>query len=257
MTSKISIKIHNRFGVNAIKGEDISKEETIELINLARTIIEQEAPQPLFIGEESLLEATELSTYDPTTRPTPLTAKPIKMTIGLPVEDEKEEEEQKEPVRRIIPREPYPIKEEPKAEPIEPNELVFSTKGSSEPVNTLADKLVGTFQATQGIVNSNAPVLEVLSIEEQLAELNKDFFETGIKHKLYAGEITPMYKVRWECPKCSAKGNHYALETAKRMSCFECKTELVVEPATSKFLGRDDWGNFFVANKVDPRFRRA
>ena len=270
MVNKISIKIHNSYGTNSIKGEDITKEETMALIDVARELVAQNAPTTLMStsyleADPSLVEAvTPLKSFTPG-RPTPKTPREVKMPmttgpIKAVVKDDTPIDlgtTRNPDIKRIIPREPFKQEEELKVEPIEANAMVFSTSGSPAPINLLGDKLLEGFQTSMGVVVSEVPAVEFLSLEEQLAELNKDYHATGIKHKVYAGEITPMYRVRCDCPKCGNKGNHYILENRKDIACYECRASLLVEEAAGKFPERDEWGNFFIAQTLNPKFQRA
>ena len=268
MTNGISIKIHNAYGVNSIKGTDISKEETLQLIGLAKELIAQQNPVQLstlqyhegtgipVALDEIAAPLKPIVSVAPNTavRPAPIKATPMKMTdyeqpIKLGATPNPD-------VKRITPRAPVILPEEEPAPIIEPNQKVYSTPGVT-PVNSLGDKLVDTFQTSQGIAPLTAPATEFLTVDEQLAELNKNYHETGIKHKVYGGEITPMYRVRCECPSCGEKGNHYVPENKKDVNCYECRTPILIEPAAGKFPERDEWGNFFVATKTNPRWQKA
>lgn len=265
MTNGISIKIHNAYGVNSIKGTDISKEETLELIGLARELIAQQNPiqlSTLQYHEGTSLPLDEVVTplkvttsVAPNTsvRPAPIKATPISMTNDDQII--KLGSKPNPDVKRIVPRTPMPEPVEEPAIVIEPNEKVYSTPGTTS-VNSFADKLVNTFQESQGIEPSTTAT-EFLTVEEQLAELNVDYHATGIKHKVYGGEITPMYRVRCDCPTCGTRGNHYIPEIKKDINCYDCRTPLLVEPAAGKFPERDEWGNFFTATKVNPRWQKA
>lgn len=278
MPCKINIKIQNSYGVNSIKAQDVSTDESLALIELAKELVAQNAPT-VFAGEallspdEGVVSETTATLQEAVTplrtfsheRPTPLTPKHIKMPKAV-VQDKPVDKDEtpiklgtshNPDIKRIIPREPFKVEEAPVQKEIEPDELVFSTGGSPAPINSLADKLISGFQESAGIVVSEVPTIEFLSQEEQLAELNKDYHSTGIKHKIYAGEITPMYRVRCDCPKCGNKGNHYVLENRKDIACYECRASLLVEPAAGKFPNRDEWGNFFIAQTLNPKFQRA
>jgi DNA-directed RNA polymerase subunit RPC12/RpoP len=66
---------------------------------------------------------------------------------------------------------------------------------------------------------------------------------TGIKVK---GGIEH-YRLHYKCPSCGKSGNQYVKKTDRRVDCYDCRTKMNVRPATDEELGRDTFGNYFVA----------
>jgi hypothetical protein len=78
-----------------------------------------------------------------------------------------------------------------------------------------------------------------------------DYFKTGIKVK----EGVKHYKTRYYCKnrKCGHKGNHYLPERTEFTYCHQCEEKLLVREASENgFPNRDEWGNFYVADRPVP-----
>ncbi|NMH68589.1 hypothetical protein HF072_07320 [Bacillus sp. RO3] len=78
-----------------------------------------------------------------------------------------------------------------------------------------------------------------------------EYFKTGIKVK----EGVKHYKTRYFCKnrKCGHKGNHYLPEGTEFTYCHQCEEKLLVrEAAENGFPNRDEWGNFYVADRAVP-----
>ncbi len=232
----VSIKIRNLYGVNKLKGEDLTVEESLALIDLARSIALQ---------GEARLETTPIQVfegYSPNTYSEPVT--------GLHIADDLSEDNSTEECSNEV------VEANTNVEPVTDDVVEESTVKIGLP--TMADAMTNAFAAKfSTLPTTPGEDTSILSDEERLEELNKDFYETGVKHKLYGGEILPFYRVRWECPKCGDKGNHYGPENIKQMFCYNCKASLTVRPAAGRFPNRDDWGNFFVADELNMKFIRA
>lgn len=212
---KISISVRNSYGMNKLRGEDLSSEESIALIELAKAIIlhgEAEAA-PIVHSKWS--------------------------HIGRPTVEDK------------------PTVEDTITEP-ETTSLDTLMASESPGMSSVGDAIANAMATKFGTsTTSTEEDSSILSPEEHIELLNQNFHETGIKHKLYGGEIVPFYRVRWECPKCGDKGNHYGPENIKQMFCYNCNAALLVRPAAGKFPNRDDWGNFFLADELNMKFMRA
>lgn len=126
-------------------------------------------------------------------------------------------------------------------------ELVFATKSDDESVSPF-----GVLKEVVSVDNTD----ETLTIEQRIAELNKNTQETGIKHKVYAGVITPMYRTDWSCPKCKSKGRHYLLPEIKKTKCYDCQQTLLVTPAAPGTLSRNEDGAFFIADRPFPAHQK-
>lgn len=74
-------------------------------------------------------------------------------------------------------------------------------------------------------------------------EKEETHWYTGIKVK---GGVEH-YRLHYKCPSCGKSGNQYIEKTERRVGCYDCRTKMNVRPATSEELGRDEFGNFFVA----------
>ncbi|MEK3735489.1 hypothetical protein MKX64_24035 [Paenibacillus sp. FSL M8-0334] len=80
-----------------------------------------------------------------------------------------------------------------------------------------------------------------------------EWYETGIKVK----EGVPHFRTRYWCqnPKCRHQGNQYVPLEADTTECHECKTVMILRPATG-IVGddgipeRDRFGNFFRADTL-------
>lgn len=77
-----------------------------------------------------------------------------------------------------------------------------------------------------------------------------EWYQTGIKNK----EGVPHYKLRYWCknPQCRDRSNDYIKEDQKTVTCRKCGQELLVRQAADEHLKRDEWGNFFIADKLAP-----
>lgn len=78
-----------------------------------------------------------------------------------------------------------------------------------------------------------------------------EYFKTGIKDK----EGVKHYKTRYFCKnrKCGHKGNHYLPEGTEFTYCHQCEEKLLVREASKDgFPNRDEWGNFYVADRPVP-----
>jgi DNA-directed RNA polymerase subunit RPC12/RpoP len=75
------------------------------------------------------------------------------------------------------------------------------------------------------------------------AEKEETHWYTGIKVR---GGIEH-YRLHYKCPSCGKSGNQYVKKTDRRVDCYDCRTKMNVRPATNEELGRDEFGNFFVA----------
>jgi len=84
-------------------------------------------------------------------------------------------------------------------------------------------------------------------IGEFVSESEPEWYKTGIKYK----EGIPHYRLRLWCknPACRGKGNDYILPDQLEVTCRDCGTPHLVRPAAPKGA-RDDWGNFFIADKL-------
>lgn len=83
---------------------------------------------------------------------------------------------------------------------------------------------------------------------QDVPEEEPEWYKTGIKNK----EGIPHYKLRYWCknPECKDKSNDYIKEDQKTVTCRKCGHELLVRQATDEHLKRDEWGNFFIADRL-------
>lgn len=254
---KINIKIKNQHGVNSFKGEDLDVSTAQHLMSVAAEMIRAEhfaSATPLMqMQVDTLLPAqgiydTEMDTH--AVAPTPIVAPVTKPTLNTPAPlhtDKQVTKPEADSTSQTTTTTMATTHKAPPAPPVEKDEVVYSSP-DAPPLNSIGDKLKPG--------STSAPV-SILSIEERMAEMNKDYFTTGIKYKERNGELVPTYRIRYNCPKCTHQANHYGWENTKNVFCHSCNQPLVVEQATKKFLERDGWGNYFVANKMNTKFMKA
>lgn len=97
------------------------------------------------------------------------------------------------------------------------------------------------------------PELEVQK-EEEDHPANENYLDTGIKMKKIDGVWKETFRLRYVCPDCKNKGNHYILPDTKHVKCYNCRKPLEVRDATSiGFPNKDGYSNFFKAgdNEID------
>lgn len=141
--------------------------------------------------------------------------------------------------------------------PPPPNEIVYvdpDYKGTS-----LSEKLREAFQAAPTSILANEEQVNPFEpVSDHYAE-TQDWRKSGIKYRLIKGvKNTPTFRVRWQCPKCQDRGNHYVPKGADVVYCYTCKTKLKIEDATKEgFPNRDSFGNFYVATKEKWAHARA
>ena len=224
---KIRISIHNEKGLNKLKGDDLSVEESLALIELAKEII-----YPSYNFYEPIAHTHILMEDD---------------ADSCCQQEEPDEDVDDEPVN-------VPDEEIEETNTTDESTTLVSTYGGR---TNVGDKISEAFAKQFGTVSADQTEDEkVLSITDSLEELNKDYHTTGIKYKIYGGEITPFYRVRWSCPKCNAQGNHYGFENIKQMYCYDCNAALTVRPANGRYPNRDEWGNFFLADQLNMKFQK-
>ncbi|QOT00428.1 hypothetical protein JNUCC42_06910 [Brevibacterium sp. JNUCC-42] len=72
-----------------------------------------------------------------------------------------------------------------------------------------------------------------------------NFHETGIK---IDADGRKRYRLRYECPICSGKGNHYVFENSVEAKCHSCRSMMPIKAAHKEgFPNRDSYGNFYRA----------
>lgn len=90
--------------------------------------------------------------------------------------------------------------------------------------------------------------------EVEAAETGQpEHYKTGIKYK----EGVPHYRCRYYCknPRCGIRSQHYIRKDIVSIRCHGCGTGLTVREAVpGKPLERDEWGNFFIADKLADAF---
>ncbi|CAM3305119.1 MULTISPECIES: hypothetical protein [Paenibacillus] len=93
-------------------------------------------------------------------------------------------------------------------------------------------------------------MLGVVPQQDAPAAEEPEWYQTGIKYK----QGVPHYKLRYWCknPQCRDRSNDYIKEDQKTVCCRKCGQELMVRQATDEHLKRDEWGNFFIADKLAP-----
>lgn len=104
-------------------------------------------------------------------------------------------------------------------------------------------------QLAEAYKNIDPGSIEVISNATETNEQLEDYKVTGIKYK----SGVAYYKCRYWCknPECRSKGNRYILPETKTVDCHTCGIELEVREAIhGDPLGRDSWGNFFVADHL-------
>ncbi|QOS99957.1 hypothetical protein JNUCC42_04165 [Brevibacterium sp. JNUCC-42] len=80
---------------------------------------------------------------------------------------------------------------------------------------------------------------------DQEPVVNSNFHETGIK---IDADGRNRYRLRYECPICNEKGNHYVFENSVEARCHSCRIMMPVKAAHKDgFPNRDSYGNFYRA----------
>lgn len=72
---------------------------------------------------------------------------------------------------------------------------------------------------------------------------------TGIKVK----NGVEHFKLHYRCPTCMKASNVYIKKNDRYVHCYDCNTKMMVKPATTEELGRDVYGNYFIAGNLDPQ----
>ncbi|TVX93024.1 hypothetical protein [Paenibacillus agilis] len=75
------------------------------------------------------------------------------------------------------------------------------------------------------------------------------WYKTGIKYK----DGVPHYRCVYFCKNKSCnkkKGQHYITPSETYVECYDCGQFMKVRQATDVHLERDEWGNFFVADRL-------
>ena len=264
--TKISIKIRNHFGVNSFRGEDLDPESAKHLMDVATEMIKADrvslaTPLPYmtttYLGGDEIEQGvfdTETGIHTPITAPlmTPALqgqpAQHVSMATPAPIMTPAE-------VAATQTATEPPLTAGQAAQRMMDRIVENSVTKHSEPpahVEPTEDKL----QSGSTLKTTTEPV-KILSMEERCAEMSKDYFTTGIKYRERHGEIIPHYRLRYNCPKCNEQGNHYVPENVKSVFCHSCSQPLIPKQATKKFLEKDEWGNFFVANEMNTKFMKA
>jgi len=76
-----------------------------------------------------------------------------------------------------------------------------------------------------------------------------EYYITGIKTDRDGKQ---RYKLRYECPECGEKGNHYVYPDSLYVKCHKCKYKMLILLAGKKYMERDTFGNYFRAgNFID------
>ena len=84
---------------------------------------------------------------------------------------------------------------------------------------------------------------------QDVPEEEPEWYKTGIKYK----EGIPHYKLRYWCKnlECKDKSNDYIKEDQETVCCRKCGQKMQVRKAAGEHLKRDEWGNFFIADKPE------
>ena len=86
---------------------------------------------------------------------------------------------------------------------------------------------------------------EIVECNEK-EETEDELFVKGIKIR----HGKKYYRLRYICPnpECKKVANHYITPETKEVSCYDCKTRMIVEPATEEgFPHSDTYHNYFIA----------
>ncbi|WP_051758210.1 hypothetical protein [Rossellomorea vietnamensis] len=137
-----------------------------------------------------------------------------------------------------VPKDQGSAKEEPEAEKVKPASKKLPMLNHDR---TLSHSMADSFKKI-GLAIKNTPSED---------SDDPDYFKTGIKVK----EGVKHYKTRYFCKnrKCGHKGNHYLPEGTELTYCHQCEEKLLVrEAAENGFPNRDEWGNFYIADRPVP-----
>jgi hypothetical protein len=122
---------------------------------------------------------------------------------------------------------------------------------------TLSQSMAGALEkykkSLSGLTNKSTKEIADSLCDTSTKEDSRDpdYFKTGIKVK----EGVEHYKTRYFCKnrKCGHKGNHYLPEGTEFTYCHQCEEKLLVREASEDgFPNRDEWGNFYVADRPVP-----
>lgn len=99
-------------------------------------------------------------------------------------------------------------------------------------------------------LNANEIKRKPLYTAEEIAELNKDYFETGVKYTPYGKK----YRCRYGCPNCKSHGTHYVVkDKTTEVNCHQCKTPMQIRSVKEiTNFTKDKNKNFYVAGDVIP-----
>ncbi|MFW5437097.1 hypothetical protein [Paenibacillus apiarius] len=91
------------------------------------------------------------------------------------------------------------------------------------------------------------PIGEKLAAAAESSEQQPEWYKTGIKYK----DGVPHYRCRYWCknPDCRDKSNDYIEGHEPEIKCRKCGQRLIVRQATEIRMQRDEWGNFFIADR--------
>lgn len=227
-----------KFTLKAKDGVELSFEgenlEETQVSDLIRKVIQPNFNHLTVIEEIDILK--ELEKAEPIKYPTVEKRPPVVTSKKLPIVDREEKEE-----------------------------VVYQTKeedGSN----------LGSFNVLKELYKDTAGFLSIPNVSEGEGEepaveekdRTEDFMKTGIKYKGINSD-RPTYRCGYYCSKCTHSGRHYIPPAVKAISCHNCQTKLLVEPATNNGFGfgdkyRDKDGNFFYANVIDvnaPTYERS
>lgn len=76
----------------------------------------------------------------------------------------------------------------------------------------------------------------------------EEYWFTGIKKKAGINH----YRLHYKCPSCLGVGNIYIKKEDRSCYCRDCRTQMMVRPASTEELGKDSYGNFFIAGNYNP-----
>lgn len=114
---------------------------------------------------------------------------------------------------------------------------------------TKAEKTNKKLPLVDGNRSLSVPLGELLNGVE-VEESQPDYYETGIKVR----DGVKLYKTRYYCrnKECNDQGNHYLPEGTEVTYCRNCNIQLLVRTATGEFPARDEFGNFYIADRLAP-----
>lgn len=93
---------------------------------------------------------------------------------------------------------------------------------------------------------------EQLKVNESEADNQiQDYQKTGIKE---IGNGRKRYRLRYICPNCNHKGNHYIPTFAEQVICHECASEMEVRSIQNEYkVKTDEYNNYYYAGVYVPK----